>query len=338
MPRRCFARIGVVSIGLSTAAAILSQSTPSESPRLEAWRLAQDLIKESGTRKGIPKFVGWATAREIFPCSDRSPTVVPGVSSRNLLDESFHYSPEVAARLCAPLSPAVGNVPVDAALAVWEKSEPKPSTITMRFPDGAHLAAAFWNALRRPADPQNGKIVQMAIRSGNEVRIRRIRITLPKRLRTESGVCDPPTSKGEPSAADVPDVSLEEFFWVRLNPGERYNGASCGDFAVLMAFHLVHKVQGRWLWTTFWWDPESKDFGRDRPKDFDGAGAVPPAWRNYAMDASFESTATIFNPWRIEERQDNCARCHAEVTVYKSATSDAQISFDSVTAARNHFQ
>ena len=131
---------------------------------------------------------------------------------------------------------------------------------------------------------------------------------------------------------------MEEFFWVRLNPGERYNGASCGDFAVLMAFHLVHKVQGRWLWTTFWWDPESKEFGADRPKDFDGAGTVPRAWRNYAMDAAFESTATIFNPWRIEERKDNCARCHAEITVYKSATSDAQISFDSVTAARNHFQ
>jgi hypothetical protein len=131
---------------------------------------------------------------------------------------------------------------------------------------------------------------------------------------------------------------LEEFFWIQLNPGERYNGASCGDFAVLMAFHLVHKVQGRWLWTTFWWDPESKEFGGNRPNDFDGAGTVPRAWRNYAMDASFETTATIFNPWRVEEHRDNCARCHAEVTVYKSATSDAQISFDSVTAARTHFQ
>ena len=336
MPHCCFGRIGVILIGLSAVAEICSQSTRPESPRLEAWKLARDLIRESGTRTGVPKFVAWATAREIFPCSGHLPVAVQGVSTRNLLDESFHYSPEAAARMCEPLVPGAGAVPLDAARAVWEKSETKPP-ITLRFPDGTHLAAAFWNAVRRPADPENGKIVQMAIRSGSEVRTRKIRITVPAPLAGGSAGCDPPTSKGEPSAADAPDVSLDEFFWVRLNPGERYNGASCGDFAVLMAFHLVHKVQGRWLWTTFWWDPESQEFGGDRPKNFDGAGAVPRAWRNYAMDASFESTATIFNPWRIEERKDNCARCHAEVTVYKSATSDTQISFDSVTAARNHF-
>jgi hypothetical protein len=331
--------VAVVLVGLGSAAVICSQSTPFESPRAEGWKLAQNLIKVSGTRKGIPKFVDWATTREIFPCGGPSRAAVQEVSTRNVLDESFHYSPEVTARMCAPLSPGAGNVPLDRALPAWER---KPSMIAMQFPDGAHLAAAFWNAVRRPANPLNGKIVQMAIRSGNETRIRKIRITLPKNatetLRTESASCPPPTDQGEPGAADAAEVSLEEFFWVRLKPGERYNGAACGDFAVLMAFHLVHKVRGRWLWTTFWWDPESKEFGADRPKDFDGAGAVPRAWRNYAMDASFESTAAIFNPWRIEEHKDNCARCHAEVTIYKSATSDAQISFDSVTAARNHFQ
>ena len=334
MPRRPHG-VALVLIGLGSAAAILSQSTPTESPRLQAWRLARNLIQESGTREGIPKFVAWATAREIFPCGDPPRAVAREVSSRNLLDESFHYSPEVAVRMCAPLSPAAGNMPLDRALPAWER---KPSATTLRFPDGAHLAAAFWNAVRRPANPQNGKIVQMAIRSGNEVRTRRIRIVLPKVPGPSAALCGSPTDPGEPRAADAADVSLEEFFWVRLKPGERYNGASCGDFAVLMAFHLVHKVQGRWLWTTFWWDPESKEFGGDRPKIFDGAGAVPHAWRNYAMDASFESTATIFNPWRIEEHRDNCARCHAEVTVYKSASSDAQINFDSVTAARSHFQ
>ena len=335
------ARLGwirVVWIGLSTTAGISSQPGPFESPHIQAWKLAQDLIQESGSRKGIPKFVAWETAREIFPCSGHSSAAVRVVSTHNLLDESFHYSPKAAARMCEPLAPNTGAVPLDAAQVLWEKSESKPSTTTLRFPEGAHLAAAFWNAVRRPADPRNGKIVEMAIRSGNEVRTRRIRITLPKSLGKESAACDPPGSQGDPAAADVTDVSVEEFFWVRLNPGERYNGASCGDFAVLMAFHLVHKVHGRWLWTTFWWDPDSKQFGADRPKGFEGAGAVPRAWRNYAMDASFESTATIFNPWRIEERKDNCARCHAEVTVYKNPTSDATIDFDSVTAARNHFQ
>jgi hypothetical protein len=338
MPRRTFGWIAVILIGLGSVATICSQSARKDSPRLEAWRLAQDLIQESGTREGVPKFIAWPTTREIFPCGDHLSAAARGASTRNLLDESFHYSPEVATRLCEPLIPGAGASPLDAARAVWEKSEPRPPTITLRFPDGAHLAAAFWNAVRRPADPQNGKIVQMAVRSGSEVRTRKIRITLPNGLRTEPAACDPPTNRGEPGAGDAADVSLDEFFWVRLNPGERYNGATCGDFAVLMAFHLVHKVQGRWLWTTFWWDPDSKEFGGDRPKDFQGAGQFPRAWRNYAMDAAFETTATIFNPWRIEERKDNCARCHAEVTVYKSAASDAQISFDSVTAARNHFQ
>ena len=338
MPRRMSGWIAVIWIELWSVAVICSQSARIEPPRIEAWRLAQDSIRESGIRQGIPKFVAWATAREIFPCAGRSPAAAAGVSPRNLLDESFHYSPETAARMCEPLIPGAGAAPLDAARAAWEASEHGPSTITLRFPDGAHLAAAFWNALRRPADPRNGKIVQMAIRSGNEARTRKVRITFPKRLKTESAACDPPANQGEPAAADAADVPMEEFFSVRLGPGERYNGASCGDFAVLMAFHLVHKVQGRWLWTTFWWDPESREFGGDRPKDFGGAGSNPRAWRNYAMDASFESTATIFNPWRIEERKDNCARCHAEVTVYKSATSGAQISFDSVTAARNHFQ
>jgi len=337
MPRR-LGWIAAVLIELSSVAVICSQPAPFNSPRIEAWKLAQDSIRQSGSRKGIPKFVAWETAREIFPCGGHSSAAVRVVSTHNLLDESFHYSPKAAARMCDPLALNTAGVPLDAAQAVWEKSEPKPSTTTLRFPDDAHLAAAFWNAVRRPADPRNGKIVQMAIRSGNEVRTRRIRITLPKNFGKESAACDPPTSNGDSAAVDAADVSVEEFFWIRLNSGERYNGASCGDFAVLMAFHLVHKVHGRWLWSTFWWDPDSKEFGADRPQAFDGAGAAPRAWRNYAMDASFESTATIFNPWRIEERKDNCARCHAEVTVYKSATANAQIDFDSVTAARNHFQ
>jgi hypothetical protein len=338
MRRRCIGWIAVISIELSSVAVIWSQSAVFTSPRVEAWKLARDAIQESEIRKGVPKFVTWATTHEIFPCAGHPPALPPPVSARDFLDESFHYNPQTAARLCEPLAPGPGAVPLDVAQKEWIKSESKVSMMTPPFPDGARLAGAFWNAVRRPADSRNGKIVQMAIRSGDEAQTRRIRITIPAHLAAEAASCGPPTGQGEPAAADAEDVSLEEFFWVRLNPGERYNGAVCGDFAVLMAFHLVHKVQGRWLWTTFWWDPESKEFGRDRPKNFKGAGENPRAWRNYAMDASFESTGTIFNPWRVEERGDNCARCHAEVTVYKSPTSDAKITFDSVTAARSRFQ
>ena len=338
MPRRSFGWIAVLGIGLSGVAVTWSQSPRAESPRPEAWRLAQESIRESGTRKSVPAFITWATTREIFPCGDRSPALLRRVSARDIFDESFHYNPQAAARLCEPLSPGTGTVPLDVAQAEWAKAEPKPSALTPAFPDGARLAGAFWNALLRPTDSRKGKIVQMAIRSGDEARTRKIRITLPQHITAEVPSCGRSQDQGEPGAADAVDVSLEEFFWIRLKPGERYNGAACGDFAVLMAFHLVHKVRGKWLWTTFWWDPESKEFGRGRPDDFKGAGENPRAWRNYAMDASFESTGTIFNPWRIEERGENCARCHGEVTVYKSATSGARITFDSVTAARSRFQ
>jgi len=333
-----FGRIAAVVIGLSSAAVTFSQSTGIGSPRLTAWRLAQDAIKESETRKGVPRFITWATAREIFPCDGHPAAFLRQVSARDLLDESFHYNSQAAVRMCAPLAPGLGGVPLDAAYPLWEKSASKPAAMTPPFPGGAQLGAAFWNAVRRPSDLADCKIVQLPVRWGNEVRTRKIRITVPKNVGTEAASCGPPTGQGDPGAPDAADVSLNEFFWIRLKPGERYNGASCDDFAVLMAFHLVHKVQGKWLWTTFWWDPESKEFGGDRPKGFQGAGEIPRAWRNYAMDASFETTATIFNPWRIEERRDNCARCHSEVTVYKSATSDAQITFDSVTAARAHFR
>ena len=104
MSRRTVGRIAAVLIGLGSVVAILPQSARPRSPRLDAWRLARDLIQESGTRKSIPKFVVWPTAREIFPCGEHSPAAVRGVSARNLLDESFHYSPEVALRMCAPLS------------------------------------------------------------------------------------------------------------------------------------------------------------------------------------------------------------------------------------------
>jgi hypothetical protein len=337
MPRYS-GRTVLVWTGLCSVAALFAQTVRFESPRLEAWTLGKDSIQESGSRRGLPKFITWPTAREIFPCGGGSPALPRKVAVGNLLDESFHYNPQAAMRLCEPLAAGTGAMPLDGAQAAWEKSILKPAAMTPPFPEGTQLAAAFWNAVRRPADPGNGKIVQLPVRIGNDVQRRTIRITVPKHLGTGSASCEPPAQSGESGAANGTDVSLDEFFWVRLNPGERYNGASCGDFAVLMAFHLVHKVHGKWLWTTFWWDPESKEFGGDRPKNFEGAGAAARAWRNYAMDASVDSSGIIFNPWRIEERGDNCARCHKEVAAYKSGTSEEQITFDSVTAARAHFQ
>jgi hypothetical protein len=324
-------------IGLGAAVQIFPETPRQETPRHAAWRLAKDAIKD-GPRPGVPDFVNWATAREVYPCEGGSGGSPQPPATRDLFDESFHYNLKAASRLCGPLTRAPGAPKMDRALSFWERSSPKASTIDPSFPSGAQLSAAFWNPVRLPLDSSQGKIVELPVRSGDQTITRRIRITIPERVRAGSASCGPPTGQGQPASAGVKDVSLDDFFWVRLNRGERYNGASCGDFAVLVAFHLVHKDQGKWLWTTFWWDPESQEFGAGRPRDFQGAGDHPHAWANYAMDASFDSTGVIFNPWRIEERGTNCARCHAEVTVHSDATRTERISFDSVTAARAHFK
>ncbi len=334
MRHRSLGAIVVSLIGLGAAARMFSGTPRQEDPRPASWKLAKDVIRASGPRRGIPDFVNWLTAREIYPCG-RTPLKL--TAARDLLDESFHYNSKAASRLCGPLTPAPGAPGMDRALGFWQRSNPKPSTMDPPFPSGAKLGAAFWNPVRLPADPSQGKIVELPVRSGDQTVIRRIRITIPDQLRARSVPCGPPSGQGQPAAAGVKDVSIEDFFWVRLNPGERYNGASCGDFAVLVAFHLVHKEHGRWLWTTFWWDPESEEFGAGRPHDFKGAGDQPRAWANYAMDASFDSTGTIFNPWRVEERGSNCARCHAQVTTYPDETANESITFDDVTAARAHF-
>jgi hypothetical protein len=330
---------GVVAASAALGAAIHGFSqTRRETPRQAAWRLAEDALQDGGPRPGIPHFVNWLTAREIYPC-ERGPGESPKPPApRDLFDESFHYNPKAATRMCGPLTQGPGAPRMDRALSFWEHSDHKPSAIDPPFPSGAQLSAAFWNPVRLPADSDQGKVVELPVRSGDQTVTRRIRITIPEHARAGSAPCGPLKGQGEPARAGVKDVSLDDFFWIQLGRGEHYNGTSCGDFAVLVAFHLVHKDQGRWLWTTFWWDPESQEFGTGRPSDFKGAGDRPRVWANYAMDASYDSTGVIFNPWRVEERGDNCARCHAEVTVYPGASGSERISFDSVTAAQAHFK
>ncbi len=337
MRRRWLGGVVAVVTGLGAGLHALSQ-TPAETPRQAAWRLAQNVIRDGGPRPGIPDFVNWLTAREIYPCDGGSSQPGKPAALRNLFDESFHYNPQAAARLCGPLTQAPGAPQMDRALGFWERSNPKPSVIDPPFPSGARLSAAFWNAVRLPVDPDQGKIVELPVRSGDQTLTRRIRITIPEHARASAAACGPTRGRGAPATAGVQDVSLDDFFWVQLQRGEHYSGSSCGDFAVLVAFHLVHKEQGRWLWTTFWWDPESQEFGTGRPGGFKGAGERPRVWANYAMDASFDSTGVIFNPWRVEERGTNCARCHAEVTLHPDATGSEAISFDSVTTAQAHFK
>ena len=337
MRRARLSAAATLLLSLGAAIRIHPETSTGEESRRTAWKLAEDAIQESGVRNGIPNFVAWPTAREIYPCPDDS-FLRKAPAPHDFFDESFHYNSVSAARMCGPLLRTPGAPRMDRALRFWEHSKTKPSAIDPPFPSGARLSAAFWNPVRLPADPALGKVVALQVRSGDRATTRRIRITIPERDREGSGSCGPPRARGDAADPDAQDVSLDEFFWVRLKAGEHYNGSSCGDFAVLVAFHLVHKDHGQWLWSTFWWDPQSEEFGRGRPSRFKGAGEHPQAWGNYAMDASTRSDAVIFNPWRIEERGANCANCHAEVAIHPGSNPAESISFDSVTAAQAHFK
>src|ERR1700722_7233250 len=92
---------GIVAVFTALGAALhgFSQTRP-ESPRQAAWRLAQDAIRDGGPRPGIPDFVNWLPAREIYPCEGGSAKSVQPPALRNLFDESLHYNPKAAARLC----------------------------------------------------------------------------------------------------------------------------------------------------------------------------------------------------------------------------------------------
>src|SRR5689334_11275221 len=228
---RRYGRLAVLLAGWSAGSRMFSQAPAGDLSRPTAWKLAQNAIRDTGPRPGIPDFVTWLTAREIYPCQTPSSGAPRLKAVRDLLDESFHYNAAAAARMCGPLTAAPGAPPMDRALEFWERSHPRPATIDPLFPSGAELSAAFWNAVRLPADPAQGKIVELPVRSGTQTSFRRIRITIPQRVRAASSACGPPQSQGAPASTGVEDVSLDDFFWVQLAPGERYNGGTCGDFA-----------------------------------------------------------------------------------------------------------
>src|ERR1700682_4796698 len=92
---------------LALAAPVSKGRAATENPRETAWKLAEAAIKESGPRR-FPDFTNWAIPREIFPCGLEPRSRNAALSAPDLFDESFHYNPEAAARLCAPLTRASG--------------------------------------------------------------------------------------------------------------------------------------------------------------------------------------------------------------------------------------
>jgi hypothetical protein len=137
-------------------------------------------------------------------------------------------------------------------------------------------------------------------------------------------------------------VDLDSFHWVTLDQnavaGINSDGLlksvaqasfgrtlAIGDYAVLVATHLITKETDDWVWATFWW--------HDKPFDgsfaLDRVASIGGVWRNYLMSASYDlnlpgekdgSAHATFNPWLEAGFPDgghggggvvsNCMNCH----------------------------
>ncbi len=293
-----FARIaGVAALIAAALATRLYSSQNDEDARAQAWVAAQ---------RAIPQFLTWAQPTSIYPCG-----VAKTGSGEIDLTESLLFNPVAAARLCSNQS-------------------------TAPFESGSVLAAAFWFPLSRTKDATRGSQLDLRVRGTapkDDVALRKIRIVIPEDLLRDVAGCTVNDFEGVPAQPGVEDVSLENFYWIQLKPGESYQTAACGDFAVLMGFHLVHKVAEKgWLWSTFWWDDShSPPFGS-------APAMLRGSWSNYAMDAAYDNPQKeIYNPWRDSEIGNrNCAACHEKLATSREST-EQPLTFDMVITARTHF-
>lgn len=98
------------------------------------------------------------------------------------------------------------------------------------------------------------------------------------------------------------------------------DSVSVGDYAVLIAMHVVTKEIRPWTWQTFWWTP---DPAHD-PMASDAPPSVKGPFRNFAMSAAYYSVVPAgraagrehvsFNPYLETDMpmgvQSNCMSCH----------------------------
>ncbi len=303
--------VAILAVALSPK--LFSQS-PKDDPRAEAWDRVQ---------RTFPEFLTWAGPADIYPCGEAH--AAPAMD----FTATLHFNPIAAQRLCGTLA-APGSTNMFRGAKGW-KQEPE----IRPFDKDSVLAGAFWYPLPRTKDPSLGSPMEIKVRvkgTTDVVQTRKLRILVSEKIRAGSAACPATDVSGIPAQPGVEDVRLDQFYWVRLKAGEFYQTSGCGDFAILVSFHLVHKVEGKgWLWSTFWWDDShAAPFG-PAPAGF--------AWPDYAMDAAYsEPDRVIYNPWRDAEiGNQNCATCHRTLATYGSAPNPT-LSFDMVITALAHFQ
>jgi len=98
------------------------------------------------------------------------------------------------------------------------------------------------------------------------------------------------------------------------------NGASGGDYAILLGLHVITREIPDWTWSTFWWHDHPNDglYAEGRPD------TLPPLWRHYLMDTTLSMRTPAesdgkekicFNPyletWQKNGVSSNCINCHS---------------------------
>lgn len=334
--------IGMLS---ATGAAVYLLSSPgaADPVRMTAWNLAKQEIQNPG-RRGLPGFATWYVRGDIRACAN-TPTgdkaVLPEPSTqftKATLSEGsspgqagvysamhnfrrdapisfgagsgFRYNSLAAARLCDFVAGSGSPRTASAGVGSWWKHvNPQPPVISPTFPNGSATAAVFWYVVKQHSPNQNS--FPIPVRSGSVINNRNIQVVIPQCILDQTPC---PAAPATPGPAPGPKlVSLDKFVWVRFENGDVFSGASPGDFLILVAFHLVHKQASGWLWSTFWWDPDSTEFGTGVLGSLSGIDSRTRAWNNYAMDAAADTYKEIFNPWR-EPAGSNCAFCHQHAT------------------------
>jgi hypothetical protein len=141
---------------------------------------------------------------------------------------------------------------------------------------------------------------------------RQVNVGIPQSVMDTKTVCE--TDPGKFKVNAVSDgAQLTQFFWVLTQESEKLAQVSCGGIAYVRGFHLIEKKAGKWLWSTYWWDPDfpstsAYSLKRDVPNE---------PWANYAMQAQLQSDGPyrpMYNPWKPaadEPPGSNCQVCHS---------------------------
>jgi hypothetical protein len=296
------------------------KSLPGKDPaRADAIALARDVIRvPQGPSGRLSQFLTWSTRADMNPCPaqrDRSfqlstlrAATAPGLhngASGNFGSLGFYYNLAAEQRLCQPATREAGAPVIMTGKVTewWQMRGKTPDRIDPVFPAGSRAAVAMWSTIAWGAPTAS---IAISVRTGAQTSAtRNVTIDIPDQVLKTPPVCGAPLSAPAHAAAPPGARTLNDFFWVQLQKGDVFDQGNCGDFLLLVGLHVIEKKPDRWLWSTFWWDPDSTGFST---KD---VGGLPGPWRNYAMDAAYGMEKIIFSPWkRNETTNSNCEFCH----------------------------